>query len=217
MTPVLIDFEMTCWSNKDRIEAACREIIQIGAVKLNENLDVVDRMTLNVKPVFVDSISSKCTKITGLVWKDLSEAVVFEVALEILTEWMGSDVRIFAWGPDDKLQFLTECKTKNVDDEKLKPFEKWTDLQAVFKGLCGLKKRMSLTNALYIAGYDFEGKQHDAGDDAYNTARLIKHVFIPENRNKLRKSFGIDEEVEEGATIGDILALKFKELKLEAR
>ena len=210
MIPVLVDFEMTCWSNRDRIEAPCREIIQIGAVKLGKDLEVVDRITINVKPVFVDSISSTCTRITGLVWANLVDSEPFEAALDKLTEWMGREVRIFAWGPDDKLQFNTECKTKDIDEAKLKPFEKWTDLQAVFKGLCGLKKRMSLTNALYIAGHDFEGKQHDAGDDAFNTARLIKHLFIPENRDKLRKSFGIEQDEEGGATIGDILAMKLK-------
>jgi len=212
MIPILIDFEMTCWSNKDRIEAPCREIIQIGAVKLGADLEPIDRLTINVKPVYVESISAKCTKITGLLWKDLENAVAFEIALDRLIQWMGENVRIFAWGPDDKLQFTTEFRTKEIAEEKLKPFEKWTDLQAVFKGLCGLKKRMSLTNALYIAGYDFEGKQHDAGDDAFNTARLIKHIFIQENRDKLKKSFGISQEEETGTTIGDILALKMKEM-----
>ncbi len=215
MTAVLIDFEMTCWSNRDRIEAPCREIIQIGAVKLNDELEPSERFSLNVRPIFVNSISEKCMKITGLKWEDLKDADQFESALEKLSNWMGDKCRIFAWGPDDKSQFINECTVKNIDDEKLLPYKKWSDLQAIFKGLCGLKKRMSLSNALYITGYDFEGKQHDAGDDAYNTARLIKHIIIPERRDKLRKSFGIDIEHNTGTTLGDLFGEKLLELEIE--
>lgn len=215
MNLIFLDFEMTCWSNQDRLEAPCREIIQIGAVKLNEKHELVDRFIMNVKPIYVKDISTKCTKLTGLVWKDLEDAVSFPEALDHFTEWMGENPRIFAWGPDDKLQFNTECKTKEIEESRLKSYERWTDLQAVFNGICGLKRRMSLMNALYIVGYDFEGKQHDAGDDAYNTSRLAKHIFYAEGRQKLRKSFGLEEEESQGSTIGDILGKKLKGLNLE--
>ena len=50
----------------------------------------------------------------------------------------------------------------------------WTDFQNEFDCHLGFEKQVSLKLALEMAGIDFSGRQHDALDDARNTAELLQ-------------------------------------------
>ena len=52
--------------------------------------------------------------------------------------------------------------------------EKWADFQKIFTRAVGLKRELSLEQAVNIANISFEGHQHDALWDARNTAELFR-------------------------------------------
>ena len=66
------------------------------------------------------------------------------------------------------------------DDSNLIFLSNWFDLQKEFGDKLNLSNAVSLKNAVMYAGIDFEGTEHDALDDARNTAILLKTIRIPE-------------------------------------
>ena len=58
MYHVFVDFEMTCWRKYDRvIGEKIQEIIEIGAVKLDENFTLIGPFSVYIKPEFSQLLS----------------------------------------------------------------------------------------------------------------------------------------------------------------
>ena len=72
-------------------------------------------------------------------------------------------------------QFTDWCL--NIKDDVM--IYGWTDFQNEFDIHLGFERQISLKLALDMAGIDFNGRQHDALDDARNTAKLLR-VFKDE-------------------------------------
>ncbi len=63
------------------------EIIQIGAVKLNEKLEEIDDFDVKVKPVFYPKMNKEVEKLTGITDDDLKDCPGFEDAVKRFREW----------------------------------------------------------------------------------------------------------------------------------
>jgi ERI1 exoribonuclease 2 len=62
------------------------------------------------------------------------------------------------------------------EGEKYLLLNEWSDFQHEFDSHLGFQKQVSLKMALDMAGVDFSGREHDALDDARNTAELL-HIL----------------------------------------
>ena len=85
----------------EKQEAEKVEIIEIGAVKINEKLEVVDDFCSFVRPKLHPEISPFCTKLTSIVQDDIEDAPMFDEAIELFEDWVGfSDTRsvLMSWG-----------------------------------------------------------------------------------------------------------------------
>lgn len=78
----------------------------------------------------------------------------------------------------------------------------WDDFQKEFDSYLGFERRLSLSMALDMAGVAFTGREHDALDDAGNTAELL-HIF--KDRDLFDKTLRLIKEAMEPKEIGDIL------------
>ena len=58
--------------------------------------------------------------------------------------------------------------------------ESWRDFQKEFDTHLAFERQLSLKTAQEMAGVDFSGREHDALDDARNTAELL-HIFKDED------------------------------------
>lgn len=159
------------------------EIIQIGAVKLNENLEEIDDFDVKIKPVFYPKINKEVEKLTGITDDDLKKCPGFEDAIGRFREWCGEDNIALTWGPSD-IKILTEnlimydmdCEWIPEDFDAQSMF----DFQETMEGRC-----FSLDYAFYYFG--LKGiKAHDALNDARDTAAVIRCLdlkdFIHEER-----------------------------------
>ena len=63
---ILYDLEATCWrtSRPKRVE-----IIEVGAVKVNEKLEIVSEFCAFVRPLMHPVISKFCTSLTCVLWR----------------------------------------------------------------------------------------------------------------------------------------------------
>lgn len=85
---VVIDLEMCKTSKVYKITYPyAREIIQIGAVMMDDNLEIVDEFNEFVKPQYGD-LDSFIKKLTGITKKDLSSASMLAEVFERFNAWL---------------------------------------------------------------------------------------------------------------------------------
>ena len=162
------------------------EIIQIGAVMMDEGYEITDEFSTYVCPQY-GRIDHFIQELTGIGDKEIMEAPSLEEALDHMISWLsGYEVMFYSWSRTDYVQITREIQTKGMDEEKLAVLldkEHWVDYQQTAGKRFGKPWRMSLEDALMFAEVEPEGKQHDGLVDAKNTARLIaKMEKNPESR-----------------------------------
>lgn len=189
MKHIVIDLEMNSVAKEYKEERVIcgMEVIEIGAVLLDEKYQEIGSFKTLVKPQFNNRIEPYYQKLTGISTAMVSNAPVFEDALKMFFSWCDSikdQICIYQWSKTDMDQILCEIKLKNLilDDQSKKFLVEWEDFQAEFSEKLNLSNAISLKNAVMYAGVDFEGMQHDALDDARNTATLLKIVRTPSLR-----------------------------------
>ena len=187
MKHIVVDLEMNSLAKEYKVEKEIcnREIIEIGAVVLDENYQEVNSFKTFVKPQYNDKIKPYFEKLTGISTTMVENAPVFEEALKMFCSWcksMGEDVQLYQWSESDMEQIHSEMKLKwiTLEDVYQKLLSNCLDFQKEFGDKLHLTNAVSLKNAIMYAGIDFEGTEHDALDDARNTATLLKIVRTPD-------------------------------------
>ncbi|MBQ4051070.1 MAG: exonuclease domain-containing protein [Oscillospiraceae bacterium] len=209
MQHVFLDFEMNPIprDNQEARAIALSEIIQIGAVKLNDDYQITDRFSLNVRPE-LNLIQPNITALTGIRQTDVDDAPLLADALAQFAAWIGDEkTRVYSWSNTDRRQLEKECQLKNLDIPR--QFRRWMDFQRVYSRLMGLSRRnpLSLKNALGASETDFEGSQHSAVADAENSASLLQLVKDKEafqERTKIVMQVMGKAEEPAGTTLGDL-------------
>ena len=149
------------------------EIIQIGAVLLDDELKVADTFQSFVKPQ-QGVIDRKIQNLTGISQKDVANAPCFEQAVNSLISWMPEDTVIVSWSDSDLFQLQKEFNAKDIDTAYFERyFESWVDCQKTFSKKMHTEKVYRLSEALVITDIFYDENTHNALVDAHNTADLF--------------------------------------------
>ena len=206
---VIIDFEMNpvARNNKKVREVLHREIIEIGAVKLNNNNEVESQFNCYVKPEYNTAITTFITRLTGISTSDVEKAVSLRTALQMLEEWIGyaQETRIYSWSDSDLLQIETECTYKQIDIPN--NLKHWIDFQKEYSRVMGLDisyEQMALHAAAEQFGIIMDkNHSHNALYDAEITAELL----IPVLTGKYRKQADIIRNIVKKETDHELYTL----------
>lgn len=208
---IIIDFEMNpvARNSKNVREALHREIIEIGAVKVNNKNEIEDRFNCYVKPEYNTAITAFITRLTGISTSDVERAVFLRTALQMLEEWIGYSrkARIYSWSNSDLLQIQTECTYKQIDIPN--NLSHWMDFQKEYPRLMGLDvsyEQMGLHAAAEQFGIIMDkNHSHSALYDAEITAELLIPVLTGEYRKQadIIRSIVKQETDHELYTLGD--------------
>ena len=188
---IVIDLEM-CKVHFNYSEYRRRhEIVQIGAVMLNEAYEVIGDFSTYVSPEY-GKIDYFISSLTGITEKDIKNAPRLAEALQSLFLWIGNrDVRFYAWSETDYNQLKGEITEKGLDAEAGLHAEKgydakklacvldsknWVDYQKVVNERFKIGRALSLADALTMTDLEPEGRLHDGLADAWNTARMISKL-----------------------------------------
>ena len=214
---VFMDLEMKPVDKQFRRERdICRqEVIEFGAVKLGEDLSEIDSFRTLVKPVFGE-IPPRYAQLTGITNDMVAEAPDFETVLGQFAAWCDDAETVYAWSGSDLDQLRGEVKMKGMDFPLEALAGKWADFQKIFTRAVGLKRELSLEQAVNIANINFEGHQHDALWDARNTAELFR-IYRDEGRfnaiiGPLREA--VNPKKQTSFTLADALGDALKNLNL---
>ncbi len=174
---IVFDLEATCWEGFQRRNLS--EIVEIGALKFDVYGQRLGRFHSFVKPVFHPHLSPYFLRLTGIAPEDVLGASGFKEVYHSFFDWVYADsdeVLLCAWGKDD-FRFLQS----NLQAHRLPLLspEMYLDVKAVYNDAIRRMngKPSGLIKALHQEGFEFDGRQHRAFDDAYNLSKLfVKHI-----------------------------------------
>lgn len=174
---VVLDLEM-CPVPKGST-ATCKykykqETIQIGAVLLNESLDIIDSFNSFIKPEY-GKISPYIQSLTGITYNMTKNACNFNEAMNAFFDWIPEDTTLVSWSFSDRKQLFEEATNKGLDvNPILIAWDNWIDSQKMYSEKTETPdRRYSLNEALIAADITCEGHEHDGLSDAINTAKLF--------------------------------------------
>jgi 3'-5' exoribonuclease 1 len=168
---VVVDLEASCW------EAAWvrhrMETIEIGAVRLDEALGVVDEFDTFVRPVVIPRLSSFCRRLTSISQEQVDGADTFPKAFARFLTWLGPGARrLVTWGAFDLGQLRLDCQRHAmVFPEHLAAGH--LNLKTEFGRWKGMK-RVAMADALQLLDLPHLGHAHRGIDDARNIARIAQ-------------------------------------------
>lgn len=177
---VILDMEWDSTYHK-LYERFINQILQIGAVKLDENFNIVDIFDVTVKSSICKRVSKRFTELTGITKEMMLEGVPLKDAVEQYNNWLGSDTVTITWSNSD-LYTIAENEKYLLKNKKFK-IDKYLDLQMFIQGelrLLGheIKSQISLSHAAQLLGITTENYDlHTAKDDSLLCAALLKKQY----------------------------------------
>ena len=174
---VMIDLEMCIVPRGTKGYCYKSEIIEIGAVLMDENREIIDGFCTYVCPHY-GYVDSKIQRLTGICQKDLIGAPSLEKALMDLAKWLPMEDTIpVSWSKSDEKQMCMEMMIKGIRNPRIEMLlDSWIDCQPMFAKRMGNRRQYKLSEALVASDIITEGREHDGLDDAYNTALLYQKL-----------------------------------------
>lgn len=149
------------------------EIIQIGAIKLDENFRIVDKFSSLVKPVYYSALIPSVQEVTGLKDWMFSGQPTFPTAAKQFQQWCGADFTFLIWGTSDLQMLRSNLKLYDLDTAWL---PESFNLQVPFSmQVTHEQKQCSLERAVAMVG-EKQYTAHDALGDAMSTWLLCRHM-----------------------------------------
>lgn len=181
MNYVVLDLEWNQSNTGDEPEVKIMpfEIIDIGAIKLNEDRVMIDEYNQLVKPVVYRHMHKITGNLIHLHMKDLEKGKAFpEVAGEFLN-WCGEDFIFCTWGPLDLYELQRNMHYYEMEPLSAEPI-RFLDVQKLFSIAYEDKKsRRSLEYAIDYLKIKKDIPFHRAFSDAYYTAQILAVLEKP--------------------------------------
>ncbi len=188
MNYIIVDLEWNQGNPSHEPENAAVpfEIVEIGAVKLNDSRKMIDQFSMLVKPQIYHELHHITRKLIHLQMKELEAGEPFPSVCKKFLTWCGPEDYIFCtWGPLD----LTELQ-RNMDYYDLQPLScgpmRFLDIQKLFSlAFDDRKSRKSLEYAVDFLKLEKDIPFHRAFSDAYYTAKVLQQIGDPKILEKV--------------------------------
>jgi len=154
------------------------EVIEIGAVRLNESLEQIDTFSAFIKPIYFAKLNSFIQKKTGITQAEIDTAKRFPKVIEAFQRWLSSsNERLFiTWGKEDMKRIILDTRMHKLDDQYWMTTP-YFDLLKGFTALKGLNNDISVEGALELLQIESNGQAHRALDDALMTAEIFRAIY----------------------------------------
>lgn len=165
------------------------EILEIGAVKLNESLEEVDTFREIIKPRVYHELHFKIAEVTSLSIDELrSKGKPFHEAVRRFLEWCGRDFIFCTWGSMDLTELQRNMKYYKVENTLKKPLL-FYDIQKLHSLLYEEgKNKKALDTVVRELGLASDSPFHRALDDACYTAKVMHEIDF----NRVQEYVSVD-------------------------
>ena len=154
------------------------EIIEIGAVKLDDQYNEIDRFDIIIRSQITNRLGGRFKTLTNISNEEMREGVPFDEAVKRFLSWCGKDFLTVTWSNSD-LYAIIENFQLFYNEFPKNFFETYLDLQrfyhSVFKRDNG--NQISLKAAAESLEISLEDVAlHRASDDSAVTAEIFKKI-----------------------------------------
>ncbi len=178
MNYIIMDLE---WNNAYLKSAHCfvNEIIEVGAIKLNEELEITDTFSQFICPVASKKIRSRIKELTHIENEDLEDASAFKTVMDDFADWCGNDFLLLTWGDTDIRTLISNYKFFGRKQD-VGFIQQYADLQKYCQGFINMEnvQQAGLSYAaecLDINPDDFP--HHRALDDSRLSGECFRKTF----------------------------------------
>ncbi|MCP4438660.1 MAG: exonuclease domain-containing protein [Aureispira sp.] len=174
MNYIVLDLEATCWESKNKADQ--NEIIEIGALKINEDGNIIGEFCEFIKPILNPQLSDFCKNLTTITQADIDTADTYNIVIKRFKKWINQaePFVLCSWGFYDRRQFEKDCKLHKLDKTWL---SNHISLKHQYAELTNLRKPIGMNEALRREGFKLEGTHHRGIDDARNIEKIFDAYF----------------------------------------
>lgn len=149
------------------------EIIEIGALKLNDSFEITDKFNRLIKPQIYHEMHHITKKLIHLHMEELKDECFFKEVAEDFLTWCGTDYMFCTWGPLDLTELQRNMRFYNLPPLSDRPM-KFYDVQKLFSiAFEDKKSRRTLEYAIDFLNIRKDIPFHRAFSDAYYTAKIF--------------------------------------------
>ena len=173
---IVIDLE---WNQKIHRGSmrALGEIIEIGAVMMNEDMEILDELCIVVRPSVYNGMHPHVKKIVHLDEETLANGVLFEDAAKQLRDFCGEEFCFLSWGDEDASILMENLAYYGLELD----FASYHyDMQRIYRQQKETEpgqNQRALAWCVEALGIEAqEGEYHSALTDARYAAQILKHL-----------------------------------------
>lgn len=180
---VIMDLEWNNSYNKTR-KCFVNEILEIGAVLVDEELDVIDTFSVIIRSQLIKKLSGRVKNLTHISNEDMISGVSFQRAISDFIKWIGGRNCVFmSWGNSD-IRVLVDNFSMFCGMNSIPFLTQYVDLQKYCQEfIVGAgNQQIGLVNAAVHMGIDVsECSFHRALEDSLLGLRCLKKCFKREH------------------------------------
>ena len=153
------------------------EVIEIGAVKLNSEMQFIGEFSQLVKPQVYHEMHHITRKLIHLQMAELEKGKPFPIVMQEFLDWCGEEEFLFcSWGPLDLAELQRNMRFYDIKPFSDKPF-KFYDVQKLFSiAYEDEKSRRNLEYAIDFLKIEKDIPFHRAFSDAYYTGKVLAQI-----------------------------------------
>ncbi len=183
MQYIVIDLEWN-GSYSKKAHGYFNEIIEVGAVRVDEQMHPVDTFHATIKPVVSKKLSTIVTDLTNITAEELEDGTTFTAMMRKLSRWIGNEpAAILTWSTTDLLVLMENCRYFTGRQEI--PFlRNYMDFQVYAQQRMGVEtsQQLGLAKAGEMLGIPEDNMSlHRALDDSKLTAAILQKVYDAES------------------------------------
>lgn len=153
------------------------EIIEIGAIKLDECKNLIGEFSQIIKPRVYSDINHITKDLIQLKMEELERGLPFNDVINSFLEWCGDDYIFCTWGSLDLIELQRNMKFYNMKSLADKPIA-YLDAQKLFSRQFEDKEsRRTLEYAVDFLSIKKDIPFHRAFADAYYTAKVMMKIL----------------------------------------
>ena len=171
-----LEWNQSNTGREPEIEDLPFEIIEIGAVKLNNEMKFISEFSQLIKPKVYQEMHYITRKLIHMQMEELQCGKPFPLVIDEFLEWCGKDSIFCTWGPLDLVELQRNMSFYNMQPLSNKPFQ-FLDVQKLFSlAYEDGKKRRNLEYAIDFLKIEKDIPFHRAFSDAYYTGKILERI-----------------------------------------
>ena len=150
------------------------EIIQIGAIKLNDHFETIGTLDVIVKPEIYTTLNPFVKELTGITMEELNKGISFKKMYKDFLNFIKADRSVLCvWGIADIKELIRNIEYYELDTLSA-PIE-YIDIQSHASTALDCKKgiNIGLGNAAKLLSVPIESQFHDAFNDALDRKSVV--------------------------------------------